>query len=461
MLTVYDPEKALASLPSPLLAADSLTTTQGPNIQSVKLTAGLHRQTWVNGGKIFIDVHIVNHTEKNIKKIKVQLEKTTLWYSHSAAGTVDKSASHLRLPKRSDVETVSITSIKKSKSWRAVLANSSEVRTCELEVPRGHVTISTGRYFEVRYFVNVLVYASRFKTCTVQLPVTLIHINSLDILPNSLAQVAASIEVKRARTVPISQDMSIHQQYYSGQAFAAPRKQSLDQARVESGIASNDISLLTQDLDTSPRRYGSVHDHGHHREALGEGNVNENLPPRANNASGAHHHHRHHPSCYHCHLVYKEGGERPPTSASQQCPKLPRRQVLTSGLGFSESEFEIPAHSPPRKVMLSEHERKKINQQRELTLQREYSQRKRKESHQYPQGVPRPAHFGTWRNVAADPNAMQVHPFFDPLDSLAPRNAKMQLPSEKRNDKERVGGRARLIPKTCLRQLCERSTTRA
>jgi hypothetical protein len=78
MLTVHDPEKALASLPSPLLATDTLFISREPALQTVKLTAGLHRQTWVNGALLFVDVHLVNNTSKVIKKIEVQLEKITL-----------------------------------------------------------------------------------------------------------------------------------------------------------------------------------------------------------------------------------------------------------------------------------------------------------------------------------------------------------------------------------------------
>ncbi|RMD44852.1 hypothetical protein DV735_g333, partial [Chaetothyriales sp. CBS 134920] len=224
MLTVYDPEKALASLPSPLLAADTLVISHTPDIQSVKLTAGLHRQTWVNGGKIFVDVHVINQSAKMLKKLEIQLEKTTLWYTHAAAGTVEKSANHLRLPKRTDFKIVGSTCIKKSKDWRGIPPYSSEVRTCELDVPKDHVTISTGRYFE----------------------------------------------------------------------------------------------------------------------------------------------------------------------------------VSTSGLGFSESEFEIPADSPPRKVMLSEQERKMINQQKEVRLQRIYSQRKKEMVERAASGPRKGEAVPAWRNVTVD-----------------------------------------------------------
>ncbi|ETN38117.1 uncharacterized protein HMPREF1541_07741 [Cyphellophora europaea CBS 101466] len=438
MLTVHDPEKALSSLPSPLLATDSLTVSQSPDIQTVRVTAGLHRQTWVNGSVIFVDVHIINQSSRTIKKIEVQLEKTTLWYTHAAAGTVEKSASHLRLPKRSDTEVVNTTTIKKNKDWAGVIPHSSEVRTSPLEIPRGHVTISTGRYFEVRYFINVVVSVSMFKSCTVQLPVTLIHINSLDILPNSLAQVAASIEAKRSRTLPLSQEH--YQQYHQGQAFAAPRRQSLEQSRAESVLASNDVSLLTQELDNSPRRF--------HGRGLSHAEMKENKSGRPSVTSATHHHSKHHASCYHCHLLYKQQEERPGTSATQAGPRLPRLQVSTSGLGFSESEFELPSESP-KKVMLSEHERKMINQQRELKLQRQSSlgQRKMSAGNDSGQLQEQPT-YQSWRNVAADSEPFPMRPT-GPLRDLGARALNVPrkpISSMKSKAKEPIRARSKTNP---------------
>lgn len=134
MLTVYDPEKALASLPSPLLASETLSFSSGPEVHSVKLTAGLHRQTWVNGSRIFVDTHIVNSSLKVVKKIEVQLEKRTLWYTHAAAGTAEKSASYLRLPRKSDTEIISTVTLKKGKEFDGVGENAAEVRTMDLRV---------------------------------------------------------------------------------------------------------------------------------------------------------------------------------------------------------------------------------------------------------------------------------------------------------------------------------------
>ena len=402
MLTIHDPERALASLPSPLLAADTLYLSREPDLQTVKLTAGLHRQTWVNGALIFIDIHISNNTSKTIKKIEVQLEKTTLWYTHPPVGTTERTVHYLRMPRRTDTEIVSGTVVKKSSTWSGIGAYSSDVRTIELEAPRGHVTISTGRYFEIRYFVNVVVSVKMFKTVAVQLPVTIIPINSLDILPNSLAQVAASIEAKRAKTVPIGADSHARASFQQGQAFSAPVRQSLERTRQSRVMLKpHDVDSLAQDIDSSPRRFAHTHSHSHCVGGLNHGGLDENdVPARASIASCSHHHLTRHPSCYHCHLLYEKD-----ISPRRDGPRLPRLQVSTSGLGFSESEFEVPADSPPRKVMLSEQERNMLIQLKELrNRQHRNVRRGRKPSHDPAGGQERRTskEQPRWNNVVVD-----------------------------------------------------------
>jgi hypothetical protein len=383
MLTVHDPRKALASLPDPLLASDSVSMTHNGQVETCRLTAGLHRQAWVNGAALFVDIHIANNTSKSVKKVEVQIEKSTLWYSHAAAGTVESSASHLRLPKKTDKEYAATAITKKSREWDGVPPHASEVRTCNIDVPPGHVTISTGRYFEVRYFLNVTITVGMFKTVTIQMPILLIHMNSLDILPNSLAQVAAAIALKRARTVPVNGNAPLYSPYHQGQAFTAPRRQPLDRLRNRATSMGDDISTLAYDLENSPRKYGqnSFLHHSSRKTATSIANPFDNLenmvPRRPSISASSHHHHVRHPSCYHCQVLCAEFGL---TSLSATVPAgaiLPRLQLSTSGLGFSDNEFEISPDSPPRTIILRESERKMINHQRELHLQRQASQKSR------------------------------------------------------------------------------------
>lgn len=127
------------------------------------------------------------------------------------------------------------------------MPQSTDLRTCDLEIPRGHATIKCKKYFEVRYYLNVIVGTTHMNVVTVQLPIILIHINSLDVPTNSVAQVAAAIEEKRGQqkirgTTPIGRGRS--DTHYSpriarhqsrnqiqGRAFSAPRKASSERQR--------------------------------------------------------------------------------------------------------------------------------------------------------------------------------------------------------------------------------------
>jgi hypothetical protein len=46
------------------------------------MTAGLHRQVWVSGSNIFVDIHIANGSRKTIKKLDLSLERDILCYRH-------------------------------------------------------------------------------------------------------------------------------------------------------------------------------------------------------------------------------------------------------------------------------------------------------------------------------------------------------------------------------------------
>lgn len=78
----YIAEKALMSLPSPLTASDEWIKPRDITVEVVRVTAGLHRQVWVSGTSIYVDVHISNSSRKTVKKIELQLERDILCYKH-------------------------------------------------------------------------------------------------------------------------------------------------------------------------------------------------------------------------------------------------------------------------------------------------------------------------------------------------------------------------------------------
>lgn len=250
VLTVHDPEKALVNLSSPLLAVDEMPMSKRSSTRTVKLTAGLHRQTWISGYPIFVDMHIDNKSSKDVRRVELQLEKTTLFHNYPAPSTNAVSADVLRLPDHRQTEIVVRKDL--ADGFQGVVSLSQDFRTCQLELPTGLVSIETGRFFGIRYFLNVQITCSFNKHLKVQLPITIIHPNSIDIPPNALAQVAASIEHKHRNHSSTSGTGSPYR-YRAGQAFTAARRQSYLQLRKDT-LGSTEMEELTRTLEGSPRR---------------------------------------------------------------------------------------------------------------------------------------------------------------------------------------------------------------
>jgi len=79
---MFAAEKALMSLPSPLTASDEWIKPRETTVEIVRVTAGLHRQVWVSGTSLYVDVHVANNSRKLVKKIELQLERDILCYKH-------------------------------------------------------------------------------------------------------------------------------------------------------------------------------------------------------------------------------------------------------------------------------------------------------------------------------------------------------------------------------------------
>lgn len=142
-MTLSIAEKALVNLPHPLLASDELQFSKRTSTQKIKLIAGLHRQTWISGYPVFIDIHIENRSNKTVKRVDLQLERTILFYNYSAPSTGAMSADLLRLPDHLTKEIVLEKAL--LDGFHGVRPFSEDFRTCSLELPAGLVSIETGR----------------------------------------------------------------------------------------------------------------------------------------------------------------------------------------------------------------------------------------------------------------------------------------------------------------------------
>ena len=209
--------KALVNLSNPLVVSDELHISRQP----ILVTAGIHRQTWIGGYLLFVDLRIVNRSSKAVRKIELQLERVTVYHVHTAPSMGKKFAEMLRVPDEIQKEILSRKS--NLASGNGIRPRSQDFRTAQLELPSGLVSIENGRFFGVPYFLNIQVSCAFNKRVKLQLPITLVHPNSIDIPPNALAQVTASIEHKQRNSSSSTEAQSLPYRYRPGQAFTAAR----------------------------------------------------------------------------------------------------------------------------------------------------------------------------------------------------------------------------------------------
>ena len=135
-------EKVLVNLKYPLSVSDEFCLSKKSSVQVIKLTAGLHRQTWISGYPVFIDIHIENRSEKDVRRLDLQLEKTVLFHSYSAPSAAAKLTDTLRVPDTLQRETIASRQV--TDGWQSVHAMAQDLRTCQLDLPTGLVSIETG-----------------------------------------------------------------------------------------------------------------------------------------------------------------------------------------------------------------------------------------------------------------------------------------------------------------------------
>ena len=235
------------NLKDPLVVKD-VVPSSGSEVQC---TAGLYRQTWISGYPLFVDIRVDNRSKKAIHKIELQLERATMIYLSGGAPTDPNIAKNLLLPDEMRKEIILRRGV--LNGYEHVAPQSELFRTAQLLIPSGLVSIETGRFFGIRYFLNVQVTISFNKRLKLKLPITLIHPNSIDIPPNALAQVTASIEQEyRHKRITSSRTATPHH-YKAGQAFAAARRKSFLQLSQDT-FGTHDMESLTRAVERSPRR---------------------------------------------------------------------------------------------------------------------------------------------------------------------------------------------------------------
>lgn len=271
-------------------------------MESLTLVAKLHREVWISGGSIFVDIEIANQTNSHVKKLCISLERDILLYRQCMASGELHGMTYPRIFEERHQTTISNTRLERPEANAAFPARSSRTRMYALEVPKGEITVPCGKYFEVAYSLLVSAALSGSKHITVKLPVFLIHLNSLDIIPNSAGTVTRDFQEQQScehgnqeQSMPMERGRSIRQkpdclmprrhprsssapdtntssQKVSkryGRSFVVPRQQFLP------GELHHEAQLdeIRQSLDASPRK------HVHRLRHLGRRHSGENIRP--------------------------------------------------------------------------------------------------------------------------------------------------------------------------------------
>ena len=90
-----------------------------------------------------MDVRVENRSNRDVTKIEVSLEKTTVIYSFPPASTKVGPAEALRVPDRRERSLVAKTVFKGASD--IVPANTEVLKTRRLEIPTGLVSVDTGK----------------------------------------------------------------------------------------------------------------------------------------------------------------------------------------------------------------------------------------------------------------------------------------------------------------------------
>lgn len=162
----------------------------------VHLMASLHRNTWVAGQRVYINVGIQNDTSKKINGMTLSLIRTVTLYksrpeldmdNHSARRELDPDACQTSTTRKKIAEEELEMGQKGSRGvvtargwWTGVELGQRVESSHYMHVPGDALSIWRGRHVEVVYSIKVSIGSSLSSVVSVELPVRVINFVSLD-----------------------------------------------------------------------------------------------------------------------------------------------------------------------------------------------------------------------------------------------------------------------------------------
>ncbi|KAJ1035752.1 hypothetical protein NDA13_000412 [Ustilago tritici] len=190
-----DPAVILSSALKPIQVTSSKGLFLGRS-GKVHLMASLHRNTWVAGQRVYINVGIQNDTSKKINGMTLSLIRTVTLYkprleldmdNHSARRELDPDACQTSTTRKKIAEEELEMGQKGSRGvvtargwWTGVEPGQRVESSHYMHIPGDALSISRGRHVEVVYSIKVSIGSSLSSDVSVELPVRVINFFSLD-----------------------------------------------------------------------------------------------------------------------------------------------------------------------------------------------------------------------------------------------------------------------------------------
>ncbi|PWN53971.1 hypothetical protein IE53DRAFT_71553 [Violaceomyces palustris] len=187
-----NPAIVLSSAPRLIQASASKGLFLGGS-GKVKLTASLHRSTWVAGQRVYVNLAVVNETSKKINSLTLGLIRTVTLFrprpelNMGQDAYVDPDACSTNTTRKKISEESLEMGQKGSKGsvtargwWTGIEPGGSVDFSHYMNLPSEALSISRGRHVEVAYTIKVSVGSSLSSDVSVELPLRIINFVSLD-----------------------------------------------------------------------------------------------------------------------------------------------------------------------------------------------------------------------------------------------------------------------------------------
>ncbi|SNX85572.1 uncharacterized protein MEPE_04281 [Melanopsichium pennsylvanicum] len=190
-----NPAVVLSGAVKPIQATSSKGLFLGGS-GKVHLMASLHRNTWVAGQRVYINVGIQNDTSKKINGMTLSLIRTVTLYkprpeleldSQTARRDVDPDACQTSTTRKKIAEEELEMGQKGSRGvvtargwWTGVESGQRVESSHYMQIPAHALSISRGRHVEVVYSIKVSIGSSLSSDVSVELPIRVINFVSID-----------------------------------------------------------------------------------------------------------------------------------------------------------------------------------------------------------------------------------------------------------------------------------------